>query len=107
MSALRLAVMQQSAAEKDRARTGESHHSHVTSASSAKSRRKVPYSGCHSFTPHWSYGATPIKGDSESFRPYYSVQEERRFGPRAGSLGTQETPLGFYGPPTSYTTGYF
>merc|ERR1719166_864794 len=45
MSALRLAVMQQSAAEKDRARTGESHHSHVTSASSAKSRRKVPYSG--------------------------------------------------------------
>merc|ERR550532_3776774 len=55
MSALRLAVMQQSAAEKDRARTGESHHSHVTGSSSAKSRRKVPYSACHSFTPHWSY----------------------------------------------------
>jgi len=53
MSALRLAVMQQSAAEKDRARTGESHHSHVSSASSAKSRRKVPYTACHSFTPHW------------------------------------------------------
>merc|ERR1711976_1068395 len=42
MSALRLAVMQQSAAEKDRGRSGESHHNHDSSASSAKSRRKVP-----------------------------------------------------------------
>merc|ERR1711892_1516134 len=53
MSALRLAVMQQSAAEKDRGRSGESHHSHASSASSAKSRRKVPYSACHSFSSHW------------------------------------------------------
>ena len=33
---------------------GESHHAHGSSAASAaKSRRKVPYSACHSFSSHW------------------------------------------------------
>ena len=37
-----------------------------------------------------------------------SVQEERRYGAgRTPGLSPQEAPLGFYGPPTSYTSGYF
>ena len=37
----------------------------------------------------------------------FSVQEERRYGGGRAAIGPQEAPIGFYGPPTSYTSGYF